>query len=75
MSVAKWADKYGIHNWRILWTSYGKFAWVVFEPATIEPLFKRSNRLSYEVMCSTLAQSQLSTATSITSYAQCHISF
>ena len=36
MSVAEWADIYGIHYWRILWSSYRKLAWVGFEPATTE---------------------------------------
>ena len=27
---------YGIHNWRILWSSYRKLAWVGFEPTTTE---------------------------------------
>ena len=34
MSVAEWADTYGIHHWRILWSSYRKLAWVGFEPTT-----------------------------------------
>ena len=37
MSVAEWDDTYGIHHWRILWSSYGKLPWVGFEPATTEP--------------------------------------
>ena len=37
MSVAEWADKYGIHLWRILWSSYRKLAWVGIEPTTTEP--------------------------------------
>ena len=36
MSVAEWADTYGIHHWQILWSSYRKFAWVWFEPMTTE---------------------------------------
>ena len=27
---------YGIHHWRILWSSYKKLAWVGFEPTTTE---------------------------------------
>ena len=27
---------YGIHHWRILWSSYRKLAWVGFEPTTTE---------------------------------------
>ena len=38
MSVAEWADTYGIHHWRILWSSYRKLAWVGFEPTTTESL-------------------------------------
>ena len=36
MSVAEWVDTYGIHHWRILWSSYRKLAWVRFEPTTTE---------------------------------------
>ena len=36
MSVAEWIDTYGIHSWRILWSSYRKFVWVGFEPTTTE---------------------------------------
>ena len=75
MNVAEWADKYGIHHWRILWSSYRKLAWVGFESTTTEPLFIRCNQLSYQAMCPALTQSQLSTATSILSFTQCHISF
>ena len=35
-SVAEWADTYGIHHWRILWSSYRELAWVGFEPMTTE---------------------------------------
>ena len=27
---------YGIHHWRILWSSYRKLAWVGFEPTAAE---------------------------------------
>ena len=43
---------YGIHHWRILWSSYSKLAWVAFEP-TNWILFRRSNGLSYQAMSST----------------------
>ena len=36
MNVAEWADTYGIHQWRILLSSYRKLAWVGFEPTTTE---------------------------------------
>ena len=36
MSVAEWVDTYGIHHWRILWSSYRKLAGVGFEPTTTE---------------------------------------
>ena len=36
---------------------------------------QHSNRLSYQAMSSTCTQSQLSTATPISSFVQCHISF
>ena len=29
-------QSYGIHHWRILWSSYRKLAWVEFEPTTTE---------------------------------------
>ena len=74
-SVAESADKYGIHHWRILWSSYRMFAWVRFESTTNELMFKRSNWVSYEVVCSTLTQSQSRTATSFSSFVQYHISF
>ena len=34
MSVAEWADTYGIHHWMILWSSCSKLAWVRFESTT-----------------------------------------
>ena len=36
MTVAERTDTYGIHHWRILWSSYRKLAWVGFEPTTTE---------------------------------------
>ena len=36
MSVAEWVDTYGIHHWRIIWSSYRKLAWVGFEPTATE---------------------------------------
>ena len=36
MSVVEWADKYGIHHWQILWSSYRNLAWLGFEPMTTE---------------------------------------
>ena len=36
MTVVEWPDTYGIHHWRVLWSSYRKLAWVVFEPTTTE---------------------------------------
>ena len=56
MSVAEWADTYGIHHWRILLSSHRKLAWVRFEPTTTE---FRSNALSYQAMSSTRTQDQL----------------
>ena len=51
-------------------------AWVWFEPTTTE---LRSDALIdwaiYHAMSSTHVQSQLCTATSISSFVQCHISF
>ena len=73
MSIAESAYTYRIQRLQILWSSYRKLAWVGFEPATTEPLFKHSTWLSYEAMCSTLTQSQLSTTTSISWFLQCHI--
>ena len=37
--------------------------------------FRRSNRLSYHAMSSTRTQSQLCTATPISSFVQCQVSF
>ena len=74
MSVAKWADTYGMHmhNWQIFWSSYRKLTWVGFEPMTTE---FRSNPLSFQAMSSTRIQSQLFTATPISLFVQSHISF
>ena len=36
ISVAEWADTYGIHHWMILWGSYIKLAREGFGPATTE---------------------------------------
>ena len=36
MIVAEWTDMYGIHHWMIVWSSYRKFLWVVFEPTIPE---------------------------------------
>ena len=36
MIVVEWTDTYGIHHWRILWSSYRKLAWVGFEPTTTQ---------------------------------------
>ena len=36
MSVAEWADTYGIHHWHIFWSSYRRLAWVGFEATTTE---------------------------------------
>ena len=30
------SDTYGIHHWGIRWSSYRKFAWMLFEPKTTE---------------------------------------
>ena len=65
---------YGIHHWRILWSSYRKLVWVRFEPTTTE--FRSDARTdSYQAMNSTRTQSQLCTATPISSSAQFQISF
>ena len=55
-------DTYGIHHWRILWSSYRKLTWVGFETTTIE---FRSDALT----------SQFCTATPIWSFAWCQVSF
>ena len=36
MSLPKWTDRYGIHHWTILRSSYRKLAWVGFKPITTE---------------------------------------
>ena len=36
MSVAEWIDRYGIHHWTILRSSYRKLAWLGFEFTTTE---------------------------------------
>ena len=50
MSVAEWADTYGIHHWRILWSSYRKLAWVGFEHTTTE--FRSDALTDYFSFCS-----------------------
>ena len=37
MSVAEWADTYGIHHWRILWSRGRSLAGVGFENTITEP--------------------------------------
>ena len=56
MSVAEWVDTYGIHHWRILWSSYRKLAWVGFEPTTTE---FRSDALTDWAILSTTWASKL----------------
>ena len=34
--VGEWTDTFGIHHWKIFRNSYGKLAWVGFEPTTTE---------------------------------------
>ena len=64
---------YGIHHWRILWSSYRKLVWVRFEPTTTE--FRSGARTdSYQAMNSTRTQSQLCTATPISTFVQHFIS-
>ena len=36
MSVAEWANTYGIQHWQILWSRYRKLDWVGFEPTITE---------------------------------------
>ena len=48
MSVAEWADTYGVHHWRILRSSYRKLAWVGFEPTITE---LRSDLYRCDVFC------------------------
>ena len=36
MSVAEWADTYGIHHWKSIWSSYRRLCRVGFEPMTTE---------------------------------------
>ena len=72
MSVAAWVDTYWIHHWRIIWSNYRKLAWAGFKCTATK---FRSDQLSSEAMSSTRSQNQLCTATLISSFAQCHISF
>ena len=65
MSVVEWTDIYGIHRWRILWSSYRKLTWVGFESHDHWILFRLSNPLSYQAVSSTRTQIQLYTATPI----------
>ena len=65
---------YGIHHWWILWSSYRKPALVGFESTTTE---LRSDALNDRAIRrrSTRTQSQLCTATPISSLVQCKVSF
>ena len=36
MNLTKWTDTYGIHHWKIIWSSYKILTWVAFEPTTTE---------------------------------------
>ena len=54
----------GIHHWRNFKGTYKKFAWVELKHWIP---YRRSNRLSYQVMSSTRSQGQLCTATPISS--------
>ena len=36
VSVTEWYDAYGIHHWRIIWSSYRNLASVGYEPTTTE---------------------------------------
>ena len=36
--VCEYVDIWGIHHWRILWSSYRKLAWRGFEPTTTDAL-------------------------------------
>ena len=73
MILAESIDTYGIHHWKILWSSYVKLAQKGFEPTTTE--FWRSDGLSYQAMISTRTQSQLCTDTPVSSFVQCQFHF
>ena len=66
---------YGVHHWKILRSSHRKLAWVGFWTHDHWIPLRHSNRLSYQAMSSTRTQSQFYTATPISSFVQCHISF
>ena len=36
MGVAEWTDRFGIHQWTTLKSTYRKLSWVGFEPTTTE---------------------------------------
>ena len=36
MGVAEWTGTYGIHHWRILWSSYRRLTWMGLEPRNTE---------------------------------------
>ena len=55
-------DAYGIHHWRIIWSSYRKLTWVGFQTTTIE-------------FPSDALTSQFCTATPISSFVRCQVSF
>ena len=38
MNVTEWTDAYGVQDWRIIKSSYGKLVWVGFEPTVLNPV-------------------------------------
>ena len=67
---------YGIHHWRILWSCYRKLVYVLSGISTHDHWipFRSSNQLNYQAISSTRTQSQLCTATTISSFLQCQVS-
>ena len=74
MNVAEWANKHGIHNWRIIWSSSSKLTWAVFEPTATE---LHSDAPTDWVLMprAQLALRQRCTAAPISLLVQCHILF
>ena len=68
MNHVESADLYGIHHWRILWSSYRRLTWVGFETTTTDPV-----QALYLVVVSTLTLSYFYTATPILLFLQCKI--
>ena len=73
--VAEWIDTYGTHHWKIFRSSYRKLAWVGFELTTTELRPYALNNWAITPWVQLALRGQLWTATPISSFVQCQVSF